>query len=165
MRVLPAILVACSAVAVGGCEPSAPPPTAATQPGPASAHESEAAGQARELDAAKSQNVILSARLEELLERERRLSDEVNRLKFLNAQQDYQIQALAGAPAERDALREKCRQFEAELSELKAQVQALQATASRRAPSQPRSRPAASAGAPASSMPAPALHSRASAED
>jgi len=165
VRVLSAILVACSAVAVGGCEPSAPPPTAATQPAPASAHESEAAGQARELDAAKGQNVILSARLEELLERERRLSDEVNRLKFLNAQQNSQIQALAGAPAERDALREKCRQFEAELSELKAQVQALQATASRRAPSQPRSRPAASAGTPASSMPAAAPHRRASADD
>jgi len=81
----------------------------------------------KELEAVKTQNIILAARLEEQLAREKRFSEQVNRLKFLNAQQRVQIEALADAPLQRDASIEEAEQLRAEVDRLKQRVEELKA--------------------------------------
>ena len=100
---------------------------------PATLHRSESDYRAdvnnlkKELEAVKTRDLILAARLDEQLARERRLSDQVNRLKFLNTQQRLQIEALAAAPLQRDASIRKVEQLRAEVDRLKQRVAELKA--------------------------------------
>ena len=80
-----------------------------------------------ELATVKGRNLILAARLEEQLAREQRLSDQVNKLRFLNTQQQMQIEALSDAPAQRDASRERADQLTRQVAELKQRIEELQA--------------------------------------
>jgi chromosome segregation ATPase len=81
----------------------------------------------QERDTLKSQNEILTARLEEQLSRENRLAAQVNSLKSRNAQQRVQIEALAEAPIERDAARRQVQQLAEEIVRLKARIGELEA--------------------------------------
>ena len=96
-------------------------PVVQTQPA------SQVPGSNPELDAVKAHNRILAARLVELTDREKRLVKELNRLRFLHVQQQQQIQALADAPAERDALKKRCDALSAEVSRLVERLARLQA--------------------------------------
>jgi len=88
---------------------------------------SDARRLADQLQAAKDANAILAARLDEQLARERRLSDQLSKLKFLTRQQQAQIRALADAPGERDALKKDNEKLSAEIVRLKARIAQLTA--------------------------------------
>ena len=76
----------------------------------------------KEKDRLTMDNRILSAKLEELVAREKLLVDKTNRLTFLNDQQIKQIEVLADAPAQRDAYKAKCQQLQEEIIHLKSQI-------------------------------------------
>lgn len=72
-----------------------------------------------------SLNAILKEQVKELSEREKLLARRVNRLKFLNARQQEQIQVLAGAPSQRDAFRAKGEQLTMEVARLNKRIAEL----------------------------------------
>lgn len=113
---------------LGGCQVPEPVETASSPASPGRPLNSPRESQRLKDEdrALKSRAVILAARLAEQLEREKRLSVEVNKLRFLTARQEEQIRALAGAPAERDAYREKCQKLTIELARLRKQIAKLQ---------------------------------------
>jgi len=80
-----------------------------------------------ELDSLKAENQILHSRLEEQLAREGRLSDRLNRLKFLSAQQQVQIDTLAQAPAARDKYRRQAERLARRVADLQRQIDQLKA--------------------------------------
>ncbi len=71
---------------------------------------------------------LLKERLDEQLAREKRLSAELNRLKYLTARQEVQIKALADAPVERDAYRKRCEELTLQLAQLQKKIAQLQET-------------------------------------
>ncbi len=75
----------------------------------------------------RDDKTILTARLDEQLERERRLAREVKRLRFVRIKQDEQIRALADAPVERDKYQAQCRQLSATVSKLEKRIATLEA--------------------------------------
>ena len=100
----------------------------APAPGEQEPNPSQDAGHlANQLQAATEENLILSARLDEQLGRERRLSAQLSKLKFLNRQQQAQIKALADAPGERDALKKDNERLSGEIDQLKAKIKELAA--------------------------------------
>ncbi|HUT60031.1 MAG TPA: hypothetical protein VNA25_19470 [Phycisphaerae bacterium] len=114
---------------------SQPEPSAEAQPG------EPATGPADDLASLKAENEILRSELDELRVRERRLAEQLKDLKFLNAQQLKQIEALADAPEQRDQYKAKAEQLEQELKRLKDQLSLLKYG---RVFSEPSSQPATS---------------------
>ena len=96
---------------------------------------------ADELAAVKADNEILHSQINELRVRERRLSDQLRELKFINAQQTKQIEALADAPEQRDKYKRKAEQLEEEAKRLRDQLSLLKYV---RVFSSPSSQPATS---------------------
>lgn len=102
-----------------------------------------------EISTLKSRNMILAARLEEQLIRERRLSKQVNRLKFFNEQQAEQIVTLADAPVERDRFRKQTNELTREVIRMQKRIDELeQALASRQAENPRTTQGAAAANSP-----------------
>lgn len=98
----------------------------------------------RQLDEARGENAMLAARVKELVAREKELSAELEKVKFLKAQQDRQIKVLAGALGERDLykaraelLAEKAEQLSRKIVELEIVIEKL-----KRATSAPATQPA-----------------------
>jgi len=127
MRLGAAIVLCIPLILSAGCDQfnlrsrQAPPVQKESDPTPDADHLS---GQ---LQAARDENTILSARLEEQLSRERLLSDRLTSLKFLNRRQQEQIKALSDAPGERDALRRRNDELSAEIARLNARIKELAA--------------------------------------
>lgn len=78
--------------------------------------------------ALRSEQALLQSRVKELLAREQLLSNEVNRLRFMNAQQQKQIRALAQAPADRDRYQAQAEKLTLEAARLRKEVQTLRRT-------------------------------------
>ena len=106
-------------IAAGCVDPAAGGPGAAGGPRRTTAQAAKLQGK---LDTLKSRNFILAAHLEEQLEREKRLANELNRLRFLSRQQAEQIKVLSGAPAERDAHRQRSKELKAEVARLEQRI-------------------------------------------
>ena len=127
------MLVACLCVTMGGiagCGPakqqaaSAPaaPRDSAGPPRSAGADERRIALLESELTDAKTQNDVLTSQIEEQGAREKRLSDEVNRLRFVNTQLENQVRALASAPIDRDLYKKRCDELTAEVNSLRQRL-------------------------------------------
>ena len=113
----------CTKWRIGKSSPSSSPTTNTAKEDP----QAQVKTLKEDLAAVKSRNLILAARLEEQLAREKRLSEHLNKLRFLNTQQQMQIEALADAPAQRDASRGRAEQLTRQVAELKEHIEELQA--------------------------------------
>jgi hypothetical protein len=138
MPVVRLAIVASCLVALAGCAGSVPPADSRPAEVSASDEDLQVARLIREMGAIKGEKIIAEARLAEQLRRESRLSDEVNRLRFLTDRQDSQIKALANAARQRDELQERCSLLEERIASLTGRLAELS----------PPADPAGRAGAP-----------------
>ena len=74
----------------------------------------------------KANNEILSARIHELTSREKTLAARLRDLQFISKKQAEQIEALAGAPLQRDFYKARTEEFQAEVQQLKLRIAKLQ---------------------------------------
>ena len=105
---------------VAGCPAGVTAPPEA-QPSPPRATPAETRLRA-ESDELASENAQLRIRLDEMSRRERRLAEEVTRLRRLNAALDKQVRALAAVPLERDAWKARFERLTHEAAELKRRL-------------------------------------------
>ena len=89
----------------------------------------------RELEARlgveRTNNEALAGRINELVLRDRELTDRIAKLNLIKEQQERQIETLKSAPAERDAYRKLAQQLTLEVKRLAEKVQELERQAER----------------------------------
>lgn len=125
MRYGAALISACVLMSIApGCGVGRAETAPAPIPGPDPAEQAKSLREEnREL---RNRNKILSARLDELAGRDKHLSERISRLAFLNERQREQIRALADAPVERDAYREKSEKLAIEAARLRKRIAELE---------------------------------------
>ena len=101
-----------------------PQPTPQTQPAPKDAKPTLTPEEVK-LRSREISNLLLREEMIELRAREKRLTNKVNQLKFLNSQLQEQVKALADAPGERDRREKQVRLLKAEIEQLKKRIEKL----------------------------------------
>lgn len=74
----------------------------------------------------KTRNLILTSRLDELSGRDNRLSEQIARLRSLNAKQQEQIKALTEASDKQDAYKKESEKLTLEVSRLRKRIAELE---------------------------------------